>query len=284
MIDYMKYLVLLLIAVSLSFCSCEKQNTDNSQFIEGVHDANQGAEVQPIPAVKDGYQRFLSFNIRHARGMDEVVDYERIINIIRAFDPDFVALQELDSVNTRTDNVDQIKLLADSLTMYGYFGATIPYRGGKYGIGILSKQKPVKIHHHPLPGDEKRAVLIAEFDDVVVASTHLDYKSEENRITSVNIITQVIQDIGKKALLAGDLNEDKLNGGMFNALLANWTIVSPIKNTFPTQPRPVKCIDFILSYGDKERYEIDAADVVYKLPNIDLPGASDHYPVYIDFK
>ncbi|MEI6679993.1 MAG: hypothetical protein WCL21_15370 [Mariniphaga sp.] len=57
--------------------------------------------------------------------------------VIKTIHPDFVALQELDSVTTRSNKVDVLKVLAERFSMHYIYGGSIPYRGGKYGIGIL---------------------------------------------------------------------------------------------------------------------------------------------------
>ena len=52
--------------------------------------------------------RLLSYNVRHCAGADLPIDYDKIANIIIDLDADFVCLQELDSVNSRSVGVDQI--------------------------------------------------------------------------------------------------------------------------------------------------------------------------------
>ena len=277
----MKLIVLLIIACSFTFCSCEAKTPDNSKF-EGIFNGDSDKKELVDLSKKEGYQRLLCYNVRHCNGMDNVINYDRIAAVIAAFDADFVALQELDSVTTRSNQVNQVAILGEKLGMYAYFGAAIPYRGGKYGVGILSKEPALNTFVYGLPGVEKRAVIVAEYSDFLIMSVHLDL-TESHRVESVGIITNIVKQFNKKAYLAGDFNEDKLDGTMFTAFNNDWTIVSPIKSTFPTG-KPAKCIDFIISYNGGGEYDIDKGDVIYDLPDVNVSTASDHYPLYVDFK
>ena len=49
--------------------------------------------------------RILAYNIHHGAGNDEVLDLERIAELIRSLDPDLVALQEVDNRTERTGGV-----------------------------------------------------------------------------------------------------------------------------------------------------------------------------------
>ncbi len=276
----MKFLNLLFITCIFSVYSCNARTRDNSLFEDTV---NRNSEKAVDFSKAQDNQRFLCYNVRHCEGMDNIINYNRIAKIISTLDADFVALQELDSATTRSNGKNQVELLGEKLSMYSYFGATIPYRGGKYGIGILSKKPAQRIHQYKLPGDEPRAFLIAEYEDFLIITVHLDL-TESNRIASTRIITEKIKALDKKAYMAGDFNEDKIEGATFTELKKDWTIVSPVKNTFPTTGSPVKCIDFILTFNPGGKYEISNSDVIYNLPNINVAVSSDHYPLYIDFK
>jgi endonuclease/exonuclease/phosphatase family metal-dependent hydrolase len=51
----------------------------------------------------------MSYNIRNAVGMDNTADYRRIADVITNTAPDVVALQELDSVTTRSNDADCVE-------------------------------------------------------------------------------------------------------------------------------------------------------------------------------
>src|SRR5690606_619255 len=95
--------------------------------------------------------RILSYNIHHAEGTDGRLDLERIASIIRAVEPDLVALQEVDDRTTRANGVDQAQELGRLTGLHAYFGQAMPYQGGGYGQAILSKWPLQSRAIHTLP-------------------------------------------------------------------------------------------------------------------------------------
>ena len=98
----------------------------------------------------------LTYNVRNCLGLDNVVDYERVARAISKINPDIVTLQELDSSTARSKHVDVLDKLPGFTGMVPTFHASIDYDGGKYGIGILSKKKPISIEGIALPGSEEK--------------------------------------------------------------------------------------------------------------------------------
>ena len=47
--------------------------------------------------------KIASYNVRNAKGMDNVVDFDRVANVIMEMDADAVAIQELDSATQRSN-------------------------------------------------------------------------------------------------------------------------------------------------------------------------------------
>lgn len=120
--------------------------------------------------------------------MDNIIDYKRIANVILHVAPDVVALQELDSATLRSKGIIILNELASLMDMNKIYGLSITYQGGKYRIGILTKEKPVKWDIVSLPGrEERRSLLIVELKNYVICCTHFSL-IEEDRIASVNII------------------------------------------------------------------------------------------------
>ena len=77
--------------------------------------------------------RIMSYNIHHARGMDDVVDVERIAKVINEVNPDVVGLQEVDSVVNRSGTIDMLHRLSELTGMHAVYGYSILHDGGKYG-------------------------------------------------------------------------------------------------------------------------------------------------------
>ena len=221
--------------------------------------------------------RLMSYNIRHGAGMDDVIDLNRQAGVIRDAQPDVVGLQEVDSCVKRSSYVHQAAVLAKSLGMYSTFGPAIPLTGGKYGVAILSKEKPLSHRNIPLPGKEKRTLLVCEFQEYVFACTHLDLE-ESNRLTSLNIILEEAANWDKPFFICGDWN-DVPNSTLITKMKKNFTFLNNISNTSPnfTFPAgtPTKLIDYLASYGR----------VVKSVRNrkvINEPEASDHRPISVD--
>lgn len=111
--------------------------------------------------------RVLSYNIQHGTGTDGVYDLGRIVDVIRAVDPDIVALQEVDKryhvpwrETPRSEYDDQPALLSARTEMNAGYFVHIDYTGtenfekygeahGQYGDLILSKHPILQTATHP---------------------------------------------------------------------------------------------------------------------------------------
>lgn len=217
--------------------------------------------------------RILSYNIRNAKGMDNITDYKRIAHIITQSKASVVALQELDSVTQRSKGVDVLKELAATTGMYASYGAAIAFQGGKYGVGVLSKEKPLARKTVPLPGkEEPRVLLIVEFENYVVFCTHFSLTAKD-RISSVQIIQQEMQTYRKPVVLAGDLN-DTPESETIKALNLHFQLLSHTGPSFPAD-QPDRCIDYVMSHTGSKA-------MVYRFEVLNEPLASDHRPVLVE--
>jgi len=220
--------------------------------------------------------RIMSYNIRNAKGMDNKIDYDRVAAVIRAEDPDIVALQELDSMTNRSGRKDVLKEIADRCGYYYNYGAAIVYDGGKYGVGVLSKEKPLRVSNTPLPGKEERRNLeIVEFKKFVVFAIHFSL-TEADRDSSVEIINREMKNIRKPIFLAGDFNADPSSVAIIRLRDSYWKLLSGEAPTFPAN-KPRTCIDYIFALKARE-YRVSRAEVIAD------SMASDHRPVVVDIK
>lgn len=224
--------------------------------------------------------RMLTYNIRHGAGMDDVIDLNRQAAVIQSTQPDVVGLQEVDSCVKRSGYIPEAKILGDALGMYSTFGAAIPLTGGKYGVAILSKERPLSVNHMPLPGVEKRTLLVCEFENYVFATTHLDL-NDSCRLASLPIILEEAASWEKPFFICGDWNDEptatlikqmRKDGFVF----LNGITSASSNYTFPA-PTPTKTIDYITSFG-----RVIKSTTVRKV--IREPEASDHRPVLVGVK
>jgi endonuclease/exonuclease/phosphatase family metal-dependent hydrolase len=218
----------------------------------------------------------MTYNIRNATGMDNVTDYGRIAEVITSNNAEVVAIQEIDSVTQRSKGVFVLEEIAGHTKMELSFNASIPFQGGKYGIGILSKEKPLSVKSFALPGrEEKRSALVAEFKDYVVCCTHFSLNPDD-RLLSVAIINECTKTYKKPVFLAGDLN-DSPSSNLIAELQKSWTILNDTdKHTFPSD-KPKTCIDYVLVRKTDKVEVINTAVIDEKI-------ASDHLPVYVDVR
>lgn len=217
----------------------------------------------------------MSYNVRNCIGMDGVTDFQRIADIILNVEPDVVALQELDSATQRSVKVVVLDELAKLTGMYGIYGPAISFQGGKYGIGMLTREKPVSSKTIALRGSEEpRAMLIVEFEKYVTICTHFSLTTVD-RLESVGIIDDIVSNFEKPVFLAGDIN-DVLTSEVLNKLQKKWTMLSnPELPTYPSDV-PQKCIDFIFGLKNEDYiFRVGEAAVG------DEPVASDHRPLWV---
>ncbi|MFE5392998.1 endonuclease/exonuclease/phosphatase family protein [Streptomyces sp. NPDC056568] len=232
----------------------------------------------------------MTFNIHHAQGTDDVLDLQRVANVIRKSGADVVGLQEVDNhYSARSEWADQPAELAALLGYHVVFGANIdnapPTAGGhrvQYGTAILSRYPITASDNtwlYKSPGQEQRGLLHATLDvrgkKVEVYNTHLAASSQTDRLQQT---AQVVDLIGKKkpGVLVGD----------FNAL-------PDAPESAPLRKAYTDAWDQSLhGRGDGATYPAEAPteriDVIYTTRGVaplftrvlkDDPAASDHLPL-----
>ena len=136
--------------------------------------------------------RLMTYNIKNANGMDDICNFQRVANVINNASPDVVAIQEVDSMTRRSGQKYVLGEIAERTQMHACFAPAIEFEGGKYGIGLLTKQVPLRLQTIPLPGrEEARTLILAEFEDYIYCCTHLSL-TEEDRMKSLKIVKSLI--------------------------------------------------------------------------------------------
>jgi endonuclease/exonuclease/phosphatase family metal-dependent hydrolase len=155
------------------------------------------------------------------------------------------------------------------------FGAAVNYSGGKYGVAVLSKEKPKSWRTVKLPcSSEERVFLIVEFEDYYFCSTHFSLL-EEYRLKAVDIIAEEASKLDKPVIIAGDLNALP-ESSVLSSLRKNFEVFeksgSPL--TFPASA-PNREIDYVALYKTPRYYPI-----VYEHYVVNAPVESDHRPIF----
>ena len=230
--------------------------------------------------------RVLTYNIHHAEGLDKKLDLPRIATVIRAAEPDLVAVQEVDVKAKRTGGVDEAAELAKLTGMHAYFAKAMDYQGGAYGQLLLSKHPLEGTKTHLLPpaeqGVEPRIMAEAHVKigntSIAFFGTHLDARDNARRVLQVEEIARITAHIKDDvSILAGDLNAHP-DHKPIALLTKDWTDPSAGKGllTIPAE-KPRNQIDYVL-YRPKDR--LRPVDVKV----IEEPVASDHRPVLATFE
>ena len=220
----------------------------------------------------------MTYNIRHGAGMDGKIDYDRTAAVIRGVNPDVVALQEVDSATQRCHGKYVGQELAARTNMIPTFGAAINYQGGKYGVGILSRVQPLAVRRIPLPGrEEPRMLLIAEFANYIVCSTHLSLTAEDLAESATIICNEMKRLPRKPIFLMGDFNAEP-DSPLLQTLSKKFHVLNKAEEHTIPADKPEDTIDFIMAWKKGKKVTVKDVGVV------NAPMASDHLPVRASVK
>ena len=221
--------------------------------------------------------RVLCYNIRFG----ELASLEQLADFIKSQNPDVVALQEVDYMTHRSlaphqNGKDFITELGYRTGMFCAYGKTIPYSGGYYGIGILSRHPLAETKRIYLPSpEEQRALLVAtvELPDsnfFTFACTHLDVTSSKGRQEQVKAINSALKNNPYPMILAGDFNAQPTSTEISEGM-SQWLRACTPDFTIPVK-EPKSKIDYIFYYPQRSWKVLSAktySDVTL----------SDHLPI-----
>ncbi len=225
--------------------------------------------------------RVMSYNIRNGRGADRRVDLARIAAVIAGYQPDVVALQEVDVGRERSGGFDQPAELAARLDMEARFVGLVEHGGGRYGIATLSRWPIESARTVLLPsrlGSEQRGALLiwvqwpGDARRIEIVNTHLSTHGPQRADQAV----QLAAEIGTgDVVVAGDLN-CRAGTGPHRALCAILR-PAPHRRTWPAR-FPLLQLDHLL-YGGALRLVTSG---VWR--GGAARRASDHLPIYAELE
>ena len=241
--------------------------------------------------------KVLNYNIQSTVGADRIADWKRTAEMIRGFNADIIAAEEIGINHGRAPGVNVPKQIAESLGMNVIFGKAINVfydkdKQGEYGIAAFSKYNLELIEKVFLPIPDKKhearcfiVVKVLAPKPFYFIVTHFSFQGEfENddayRLDSAKQITKTVK--GKKyfpAILCGDLNTVR---GMpaINYLHNEWDVCNDVEPNTPTAVSrncgPCQ-IDFICTYP-KKAFDLDSFMIT---PD---QIVSDHKPISANLK
>jgi len=243
------------------------------------------AALLVLPALDQSPQsetdlRVVSYNIKHGRGNDAVVDLGRTAGVLRALRPDIVGLQEVDDRATRSGGVAQAAWLGEQLGLQHAFGRFMDFQGGGYGMAILTRYPVVSTRAVPLPdGNEPRVALAVEVRlpgdrPLVLVNVHFDWVRDDSfRYAQAEALTKYLDALTIPYVLLGDFNDvpESRTLALFKSRATEAAKPVDDRFTFPSTG-PAREIDFIF-------FSPAAAFTAGDVRVITEPVASDHRPV-----
>jgi len=241
--------------------------------------------------------RILTYNVHRCVGTDKRLDVARVADVIASFEPDIVALQELDVGRRRTGHVDQAHEIAHRLEMAFRFHPAMRVEEELYGDAILTRYPERLVQAAPLPGYdpmmqmlEPRGALWLAVDidgtQVQVINTHLGLVPREQQIQAAALAgPSWLQHplCREPVILLGDFNATGASvvHRLLTTRLKDCRACAPgfgrRTSTFPSGLPMLKIDHVFLSEGLK----VTAVQAPFT-PRIRV--ASDHLPLIVDFE
>lgn len=130
--------------------------------------------------------RVMTYNVHSCRGLDGEWAPDRVAAIIAQYDPDVVALQEVDVQRPRSRHVDQAQQIAQILNMHYHFHPSYTLEEEQYGNVLLSRYPIHVVKSGALPGRrrlEPRSAIWGQIEygeqSIQLVATHLGLRPGE---------------------------------------------------------------------------------------------------------
>ena len=203
----------------------------------------------------------MTYNIKgHGMTDSRLADIAKVIN---QQNPDIVALQEVDNRTFLGLKHNYLEELAEATGMnYEFF----PLVGTYYGIGLLSKEKPLSVDTHRVErganstDKEDRGFIIAEFNDFFFMSTHYSLNADDRDVATDWAVDFALNS-DKTVFIAGDFNAKPTYRAIVTFKNNGFKILNDINEyTYPAEA-PESCIDMLLCYSNfREAVKYDVTD------------------------
>jgi endonuclease/exonuclease/phosphatase family metal-dependent hydrolase len=237
--------------------------------------------------------RIVTYNVHKCRGLDRRVRPARIVAVLRETEADFIALQEVLSIEGSQRERDQARFIAEELGLHFCVGENRRLDGGAYGNVILSRLPLQNVQNFDITwrGREPRGCLRADArvgpeDSVLlhIFNVHLGTAFFERRHQARQLVNSLIlsnPSLGGARLVLGDFNE--WTHGLASQLLGAHLESADIRHHLRrarTYPGPLPFLHLDHIYYDRA---LELQRLTLHRSRTALV-ASDHLPLVADFR
>jgi endonuclease/exonuclease/phosphatase family metal-dependent hydrolase len=167
--------------------------------------------------------RIMTWNIHGAVGGNPRFDLAAVVDLIRHWDADIVALQEVDSRRASASEGNPFALLQDAIGSHGIGAKSITTEDGDYGQMLISRWPIARseIHDISYPEREPRRAITAEIETphgaVRIVATHLGLSIRERR-SQARTLLDIAGECAMTTMVVGDFNDWFWPGSVRSAL------------------------------------------------------------------
>jgi endonuclease/exonuclease/phosphatase family metal-dependent hydrolase len=231
-----------------------------------------------VRADKAASVRIMTWNIHGTFGRNPRFDLARVVKLIRRWDPDIVALQEVDSRRALAGGANPFEFLATAVGIYGIGAKSLTGADGDYGQMLISRF-PVTSHEIrdiSFGEREPRRAIRAEVQTpqgpLIVVATHLGLNIGERRRQARALTELAAGDA--PAVVLGDFN-DWFWPGSVRAVLTRVLGGRTQHRTFPAKC-PLLRLDRV--------YCRPSNAIVRSFVDREAKAMSDHLPIIADLR
>ncbi len=222
--------------------------------------------------------RIMTWNIHGALGRNPGFDLTLVVDLIRRWDPDIVALQEVDSRRALADGINPFEYLTGAVGVYGIGAKSLTGADGDYGQMLISRW-PLRQHEirdisfgRREPRRAIKANVETPHGPLIVVATHLGLSIRERRSQAALLTHMAAGDAA--AVVAGDFN-DWFWPGSVRAVLARVLGGRTRFRTFPSA-WPLLRLDRIYCRPPRA--------LIAGFVDREARALSDHLPVIADLR